>query len=315
MLAKRNIRLLLSLIVLLMFTGLMLFYRQQEKTGGVNDSLFKVTDLSRIDQVMLESQSAGKINFQFTNGVWKINDRWVADRQLVTVLFAALEQVKPKRAAAKNQRDSINAQFKKNGVMVSLWEKGQLQKKFYSQGNPRKNETYFELDGEETPYLVTIPGYRVYIAELFELDEYGWRDKRIFDFKWINFTSLQADFPFDAPANFEIRRKGGVFSVMDEESDTSKINSFLDDISLLVADKIVPPGYSSRFDSLVRTKPTMEILITDIAKRTYSLALFPPLKNENLYVGKLNSGEVALFNPRKVIGITRKRGYFRSGKK
>ncbi len=42
---------------------------------------------------------------------------------------------------------------------------------------------------------MNIPGYRVYVSGIFELDESGWREKRVFAFNWQNFQKLDAHFP------------------------------------------------------------------------------------------------------------------------
>jgi hypothetical protein len=48
----------------------------------------------------------------------------------------------------------------------------------------------------------------------------------------------------------------------------------------------------------------------DIANRTYQVEVFPPLKGEQVILGRINDDLPALFNPQQIAQITRKRSYF-----
>jgi hypothetical protein len=319
---KKNIRKLISFIVLVACTAAVYYFQQADSQALVDPSLFKVEDPAKIDRVVLELNGR-KVDLHFDGAHWMVN-RFEADRALIDVLFAALAQALPKRPVAAIQRDSINGLLNSQGVTVSLFENKEIRKQFVAGGNPQKRETYFRQGINSEAYLMTIPGYRVYLAEIFSMDENGWRDKRIFDFAWRNFKSLTTNFPAEAQAGFVIRRPDASLTVTIvgmNEPDTSRVNAFLDDVLQLTADRIIPKGTSKRYDSLAQTPPVTAIEVSDIANRTYRLELFPPLPpttrdassvqaGEALILGTAHEGDLVLFDRKKLFRVVKKRRYF-----
>jgi hypothetical protein len=308
---KKNGRRLISLLVLLVCTGAVYFFQLAENQALVDPSLFKVEDTSKIDRVVLESKDR-KVDLHFEGTHWKVN-RFEADRTLIDVLFAALAQALPKRPVAAAQRDSINGILNDGGVTVSLFEGPEIKRQFLAGGNPQKRETYFRLDKNSETYIMAIPGYRVYLADIFAIDEKGWRDKRIFDFAWRNFKSLTAASPSDPSAGFVISRPDMSLTVTVagmNEPDTSRVNTYLDDVLQLSADQIISNGMR-RYDSLAQTTPVNTIEISDIANRTYRLELFPALPGETVVLGVAHEGDLVLFDRKEVFRVVKKRTYFK----
>ena len=178
-------------------------------------------------------------------------------------------------------------------------------------GNDRKSETYYELTGSGAPYLVTIPGYRVYVAAIFELNSYDWRDKRIFNFKWQNFKRLTASFAGNEKESFAISFQNKFFGLEGNPSaDTTRLNDFLDAVSLVEAARYLPAGESVVYDSILATTPYYSIEVSDIANRTYRLDLYPPIKQDPAILGKLGDGQALFISREDLIRLDRKKGHF-----
>jgi hypothetical protein len=115
---KRNIRLLILLGVLVTVT-IGVFFAFNTKTSLVVDkALFKLSDYSTINKVLLEKDHKA-IELKFDGARWKVSDQ-LADRSMIDVLFATLQQVEPKRPVAESLRDSIAA------VLDTKWSSGQV---------------------------------------------------------------------------------------------------------------------------------------------------------------------------------------------
>ncbi len=306
---KTNVRLLFSLITLLIVTTVFYFVGNIDGRLEVDKTRFRIEDPTKINKVILES-SKGKIELHYNGTAWKVNDRFDADRQLITVLFATLEQAEPKRSASESERKAVLDRLTKEGVKVSLLEEGELRKTFYAGGNPEKTLTYFYSEGDQ-PYVITIPGYRIYVASILELDENGWRDKRVFNFNWRNFRKLTLSFSSDAKENFEVNQRDRFFDVAGMEADTTKLNNFLDDVSLLTGDQIILPKIFPKYDSLLKSPPTVKILINDIANRNYQLELFQGIQGDPNVVGRVNDNDVMIFDRKKIFRIAKNRTYFK----
>ena len=299
------------MIVLMAATWALYFFQQAENQPLVDPLLFKVEDPAKIDRVVLEMNNK-KVDLHFDGTYWKVN-RFEADRALIDVLFAALAQALPKRPVAANQRDSINDILNTQGVTVSLFEGPELKKQFLAGGNAQKRETYFRMDKNSETYLMTIPGYRVYLADIFAIDENGWRDKRVFNFAWRNFKSLITVNTADPSAGFVISRPDRSLTVTVEgmnEPDTSRVNTYLDDVQQLSANQIISKG-THRYDSLAQTKPVNTIEVHDIANRTYRLELFPALRGETVILGVAHEGDLVLFGRKKLFRVVKKRTFFK----
>jgi hypothetical protein len=303
---KKNIRLIISLLLLIIATVLTAWLMNRSDQDVVDKDLFKTADLKSVDEITLESTN-GKTKLEFNGTKWKINDRYDADRDLIDVLFATLQQAAPKRPVATSLRDSISNYLKKAGVKVSLYIDGKKIKTFFAGGNERKTQAYFNDAENNAPYVMVIPGYRVYTSGIFELEANGWRDKRIFNFNWRNFKSLTATFPAQPDQNFKATFIDHYFGIEGITAvDTTKLNDYLDAVSLLTADRFIEKG----LDSLLIQRPILIIEVADVADRHFKLSIYPTRKNE-LARGILGEDQYVVFRQEKFEEIFRKKDYFR----
>jgi Domain of unknown function (DUF4340) len=307
---RNNIYLLGSLVVMTVFLVLIIVFGNSSDQVSVDKNLFKVADQTKIDRVILK-KSSEQIELHFDGAKWMVNNSFEADRQMIQVLFATLLQAEPRRPVAQRQRDSIHQQITQSGVEVTLFEGETLMKSFLAGGNDRKSETYYELSGSGSPYLVAIPGYRVYVAAIFELASYEWRDKRIFNFNWQNFKRLAASFAGNEKENFAISFQDGFFGLEgNPAADTTKLNDYLDAVSLVQAARYFTAGESPAYDSLLATKPYYTIEVSDIANRNYRLDIYPPIKQDPAVLGKLGDGQALLLSREDFIRLNRKKSHF-----
>jgi hypothetical protein len=305
---QRNIRLLISLVVLTVITVIVFFAFDTRQRVTVDTALFRVDDFTVIDKVVLTTNQR-PIELTFDGGRWKVNGQ-LADRSMIDVLFAALQQAEPKRPVAESLRDSVNAMLEANGTTVQLYEGDNLQKQFVAGGNMTKTQAYFKRMDDATAYVMVIPGYRVYTSGIFEMEEHGWKDRYVFNFNWRNFKSLNASYPTTPANDFEVAMGEAYFEIMGMPSaDTTKLNDFLDAVSLLEVDQYVKASEVEGYDSLVAGQPDLQLEVHDISGKRYTLALYR-LPDQPHMVGVLNGVTPALIDQRKVAGLFRERNWF-----
>ena len=307
---KKNKQRLLSLIVLSIVTMLVYLFSLDDEQLKVDKQLFQVEDQTKIDGVVLQS-NRGKVEITYDGTAWKVNKKFMADRQLVKVLFATLLQVVPKREVGESVKDSISSAIKKSGTQVSLYEGSELIKSFYAGANVDRTQTYFQLEDNQ-PYLVTIPGYRVDASQVFELDESGWRDKRVFNFNWRNLKNISVSYPKDKALDFNIDLKQKLLIIQEIEiTDTTRLSNFVDDLYTLAGDQLVKKGTSASTDSLFNQSVNFQISITDIANRNYLLKVLQWKSGQSQIPAILNDSLLMLFNKNKIFRITKTKGYFK----
>jgi hypothetical protein len=132
----------------------------------------------------------------------------------------------------------------------------------------------------------------------------------IFSFNWRNFESLQASFPKAPQHGFEVAFQENYFGLKGvTTTDTTKVNNFLDDVSLLTATEFANrPVFD---DSLSKPSPAMIITVRDIAQRTYTLELYGPSGTaEPTIPGLINGKQWAYFSAEKVKEIFKTKAFF-----
>jgi len=308
--SKKNIYLLLSLIVLSALLIALLVIGNDNNNTLVDKEIFKVDNQQKINSVVINKQNE-KINLSYNGIKWVVNDSLEADRQLIQVFFATLLQAEPKRAISQKLSDSVAQRIIQFGTKVDLFEEETLVKSFFVLGNENKNETFYKLENDPQPYLVTIPGYKVYVAGIFELSAIDWRDKRIFNFNWQNFKQLTATFTSETKENFTISFQNGFFGIEgNPEADTTKLNNYLDAVSLLQTSHYIGADEQHQYDSLFNKAPNFSLVVNDIANRVYSLRVYNTPVNVTYVPAILNDREVILIDLNELLMIYRKRSYF-----
>lgn len=304
---QRNIKLLISLGVLLALSVLLFFLGNSPRTSVVDKDLFKIEDQNQINQIIFVHQE-DTIELFFDGTRWRVSEQYEADRQLITILFATLLQTEPKRPVAEGLRDSILQQMQRRGTQVQLLADNEVRKDFWVLGNAQKTETYFQL-AEDNPYVVGIPGYRVYVGSVFELTAAEWRDRRVFNFNWQNFKSLSVAYNKEPQNDFRVSFQDNFFGIEGlPAADTTRLNDFLDAVSLLEVNRFLSAKDNSQPKSHTAA-PEFVIEVTDIADRVYSLAVFPPQTDSSM-LGLVNGESLGLFARNDLVRIARKRSDF-----
>nr|HPH46794.1 hypothetical protein [Chryseolinea sp.] len=297
------------LVGLLLVTGGVYWFGQNDHQYAVDKNLFNNFDLKTIDQITLESIN-GKVDLKFNGSRWKVNEEFEAEASMIDVLFATLQRAEPKQPIANSLQDSTNAALTRDGVKVNLFTTGSKVYGFYAGGNAQKTKAIFKAEDDGQSHQVIIPGYRVYVSGIFELPEKDWRNRLVFAFNWRNFQQLDALFPEKDQDNFTVVMDKQFFGVKGlPQTDTTKLNDFLDQVSLLTVDEYLSASADS--DSLFTGNPIMKINVTDIASRSYSLELYPFDKMRNQFPGLINGKDRSVFAVEKIRELFRPKQFFK----
>jgi preprotein translocase subunit YajC len=306
----RNKQLLLSLTVMILMIVAIWFFAFRESKIEVDELALAVDNVTNVDRVEMES-AKGKVTLHYDGTKWMVNGQYPADRRSIQLLFATVEGIKPQRPVSEKRRDEIKQQLQSQGTTVRFYVKDALVKTYVAGGNAQKPEAWFQV-GDNDPMIVNIPGYRVYAAGVFEQTVNDWRDKRVFSMNWRNFKSLTTTFTKDPRETFTIAGKGRDFTVEGVTPvDTARVNTYLDDVSLLVGEGIYTMGQRPRIDSLLAGPTSFEVVVTDIGDRDFRLEVFPPMRNESSVFGRVN-GEFMIFQRNEMARIAKKKSWFRA---
>lgn len=236
----------------------------------VSPDIFKVTDLAHIDKVVLQSP-ADTVTLSYNGAAWQVNDKYKAGDDMINVLFATLDQAASKQPIGSHAGDSIAKMLSGHGVLVKLWKGDQLVRQFYAGGSQRAMKAYFMDPKEGVPYLVSIPGYHVYVSAIFEQPTVMWRSRRVFDMNWRNFQKMTAHFPDHPSDDFEIHMQSNEALVAGAEArtDTAKTNDYLDKVSLLYVDHYLVPA-----PDIATGKVVVKIAVFDVSNHVYDFTVW-----------------------------------------
>lgn len=302
---KKNKRLAMLLVALISAGALAFWLAGPNESSPIDKDIFQITDYTKITKVVLKSATAN-VELAFNGTRWQVNDRYPADRDLISVLFATLKEARPKRRLPASLVDSVNLQIEKEGVEVSLFNGEALEKRFTAGGNALKTQSFFKDLNTDNTFVVTIPGYRVYVSGIFELTENQWRDKYVFGFNWRNFERLEVSFPHRPDDNFVVAPQNNVFSVVGIKTDTTKLGRYMDNVLRLTVNEYL--DRSAFTDSLIGSKPRMVMTISDIAKNQYSLRVFDLTSGQ--VPGLVHESQGAMFNRLKIQAILKPKSFF-----
>jgi hypothetical protein len=303
---KHNRNLLISLLVLGVATIGYYWYSSTERSA-IDPGMFQVTDWKAINRVMLKSAQS-TLDIHFDGIRWRVNDA-VADPDMIDVLFATLQQSRPLRPVAESLSDSIAQYVINTGVQVSVFADQQQQLIFRAGGNSRKTQAYFLEEETNQPYLVTIPGYRVYVSGIFELNESGWKDKYVFQLNWRNFSHLTVEFPGLPAEAYSARMINDYFAIEGlPRTDTTRLNDFIDALSLLTVSK-----YEDDLQLAVQLsslQPGILYSVFDVGGKVFTLALYPEAAAGDQVPGLINAKQPAYFSRNQLGPLLQKRAYF-----
>jgi hypothetical protein len=141
---RKNIRLLISLLILTAITALLFVFSYSDTSSDIDKDIFKVDDQVEVDKVLIEREGS-RIELSYNRVNWQVNKTNDADRQLIKVFFATIYQAEAKRKITGSKLDSLNKIIASSGIMVKLMAGEEMMREFQVLGNPQKSETYFKL--------------------------------------------------------------------------------------------------------------------------------------------------------------------------
>ncbi len=297
------------MLVFLSIVTALYYWNSNRSATAADFDTFRVNDLTSIDEVILEHANK-TVALKYDGIRWNVNGE-LADRNLIDVLFATLQQMKIIRPVATAIQDSLQAELQKSGVRVKLLSEGNTELAFIAGGDTRKSKAFFQKANQNTVYMMAIPGYRVYVSGIFELPAHGWRDKHVFQLNWRNFAGMQVRYPQSPQDNFDVAFMQNYFSIEGMVLvDTTRLNDFLDAISYLTVDGFgdTPVLAGSSGDSDLQVIYEAK----DVGGKTYSLGLYAWRPDDTVIKGIINSTHPVFFERKRLNPILRTRDFFAS---
>lgn len=310
---KRNKKLVVLLLTLIAIVVVLYVVKDETDKIDIDREVFAYDDPSQIDRVRIDlEEEVVELNFDGTR--WLVNNEFKADPQRVKVLFAVLKQVRARRAAARQQQDSLQSMMSTNGQSVLFFSNGQKLHEFEVMGNADKGLTFMSQPQEDI-YIAEIPGYRSYLAGIFEVDKQGWRDPLVFDINWRNIQSVRMIYPNQSENSFDVSFNDGEYKISQlQKTDTTKLFNLLDEVSRLYVNDYLKEseveGYALQKDTTIAT-----IALIDVGGNFNTLEIMGEIDGQNTHLVKKDSSDFGLISSEMLRTALRPRGFFKPSQK
>ena len=304
---QKNIKLLISLGIVIILIALMPLLKKDNNGLSVNKKQFTLNPQTVITDVLLTSNSMSN-KFSYIQGGWQVNNSYELDPNMRDVFFSVLSQMSIRREVPQSQNDSISNLIHQHGVSVDILNNADTIKSYKVWGNSDFQTSYL-MDKERQSYIIHIPGYRSYVAGIFEVPESDWRTRRVFSAQFTNLNSLKIEY---SKEQIEYRYKDSFFEIIDISADSTQLITSLENLLFLQTDQFLLSSDHDKYyvDSLSNTSPIATISTVKLSGASESAIIYNTNEQQSFYLGLVSDSSYCLFNKTRLKKILRKKSDF-----
>ncbi|MCB0497765.1 MAG: hypothetical protein KDC79_16605 [Cyclobacteriaceae bacterium] len=304
---KKNIQLLFALAMVIALIALLPLLKKKGSGLEVDRHLFTLGAQTVITDVILKTDSATN-KLCYVNGKWRVNDKYDLDLSMRDVFFSVLSQLEIKRPVAESQSDSIAEIIRNKGVEVTILNNADTVKS-YSIWGDKDSESSFIMGAKSQPYLIHIPGYRSYVAGIFEVPESDWRTRRVFSTTYTNLNELKLEYSDGNSLTY--RYKNSFFEIEGVHADSTQLINSLENLLFLQTDQYLLPSEMHNYvDANFNSNPFVTIAAIKLSGSMEKTRLYDPRPDKPYYLGITPDSSFCLFNKKRMKRILVKKKDF-----
>lgn len=286
-------------IVYLIAIGLLILVSFGLSRIGKKDSIsyeptkFTLQENTVITTVVMDQ--GDEVNrLDYNENQWVVNDTYLLDQGMRDVFFAVISQVEVLRPVSELLNDSISNEILKNGISVKILNNSENVMSYIVLGDPKTQKTYFLDEESMNSFLVHLPGYKSYVAGIYEVKEMDWRDRFVWDVNWTSMKTLKIDYADPGVEDLVFIYDNefvGIESL--NELDTSKMLSYLENIAYLQASEFLTEEDIESYE-IKDDLPDIVLSLSEIGDRNVEIRLYRISEKE--WVGQISDKEYAKFD-------------------
>ena len=277
-------RIYLFTVLILLTFAIVLYFSSSNSTIRKKFRNFAVENVSVITKISLESPTNERLTLVRNNDYWKVNDKFIARIPARDSILKAINRLNVKSPVPKEDYKSVIDNLSNNSTKIEIFKGRKIVKRYYLyQEKSNQFRTYMILDNSSQPFIIHIPGFSGRISSLFTTDEYYWRDKTIFQYKFKQILSISVEYPGSPEKSFKIFNQG-------ENNFALKslfTNTFIKDFDIETVIRFISNFEDIEFESFVRNievkkrisifsqNPAHIISVEDINNKVNRVKTFP----------------------------------------
>ena len=281
---KNTLTILITLVLAIIVAYL--FYTRKEGTIRQELKDFAIEDTSVITKIFLVDMANNQITLEkLKPGHWTVNGKYKVRKDLLDILLKTMKNLEVKSPVARAARENVIKRLATGAVKVEIYQNNddEPDKVYYVGGATQdKYGTYMLLENSSEPFIMNIPYFSGYLSTRYNIDEYEWRDKMVFNYQFKDIANITVKYPQDNAHSFAITNIGNwnyTLRLLQNEElivnyDTTNLNIYLTLFQNVQFESFVRKMDKAYLDSIVSYPPVCIMTVSDMSGKTTKLRVF-----------------------------------------
>ena len=276
----------------LLVLAIVLVLKDQKSTLKVGSKYFAIADTASISRIKINTQNQDLV-LERSGKRWKINGSFVARDRSVKALLNQLSYIEVNAPVANSMKTEVLHGFASSKLTITVESSGRIEKCYSISENENLNVGSLALaNGDNEPYIVSLPGFSGLITNLFPVNINFWRDKTLFSYAPAEIVSIKTSYPgkveasfqylFNGPDTLQIQSLSGK-QTLSIQKDMAR--AYLMNFASISFESWAKQPSRQLFDSLTHQQPLCEISIKTTNNQTHTVKTYriPNLANKNTF--------------------------------
>jgi len=279
---KNKVFLIIVLVLIAVATGFVITDKTTTLFG--EDSGFAVKDTANIVKIFMVDKNNQSVLFERTDKGWLLNKDQKAHEKNIAMLLNTIKNLEVKYPVPQKSHNNIVKAMAGTAVKVEVYandyyiKMGSLKlfqhvnkaSVFYVGSATQDNQgTYMLKEEADRPYVVTIPGFRGFVAARFTTQPKDWLSHEIFKIPYQQIAEIYVETPEQPAKSFQIRKLDTGYEIMALANrqilpgyDTVALFTFLDSFKNVNYEALLDDMPQAKIDSILGNQPVHIIKVT-----------------------------------------------------
>ncbi len=296
--SKKSI-IIVSLIVLLgVATLLVVMLRGRNHTFKQDFQVEAAAYPGAVTKIFMADKENHKVLFTYgPDSLWYVDDGYVASQKMMDLLLETLAEMRIRNYVNNAAVENVNRLLAAKSVKVEVYYKDYLIKWFGGKFRLFKHEkcdviyvghdtqdmmaTYMYREGDKTPCVVHIPGFRGCLSPRFVVDPLAWRSHSIVDLPVTEIAKVELEIPSMPEESFSVEREGDgfVFNLLHpamrvDGFDTARVAQLLSSFVNLNFDEFAKAVPKVELDTTFARAPRTILRVVDTKGNSHELKTY-----------------------------------------
>lgn len=292
---KKN-KLVLITMVVLVIIALSFVLTDKNSTLFGSESNFAVRDTANIVKIYMADKNEKSILFERTDDEWTLNGNYKAHKLNMEMLLSTLKRLEVKFPVSQKAHNNVVKIMAGNSIKVEVYKNdhyiniGSLHlfpyvnkaKVFYVGNATQDNQgTVMLLEGAERPYVVTLPGFRGFVAARFTTNPKDWMSHEVFKIPYNRIAEVSVESPEHPSKSYQIRKLEKGYEIMSLVNrqilpmyDTVALYTFLDAFKNINYESLLDDMEQTKVDSIIHAQPVHIIKIKETNGKEHEIITY-----------------------------------------